>query len=274
MFISLRRLTQILLLAFFFSLSSNAKPRPVMPIDLDNLAEKLAPEIDKAGIKFLAVVNFAVADEPRGDLGWYLSDKLSDSIVLKSPATSVVDRMRLEQLGLASVDMLLPDTLKRLATTAGADALVSGKIEVTREKYLLTVALERVSDGATLATITYTLPHSRILDLLSATGDHALGAASRAGVMGVGVPGCLYCPVPADTRNWRSNQPQNVVLQVIISVAGAAEKISVVRSPGYYLSERAIEAVSEWKFRPAPGADGKPTPVIVPIEVTFKTSRT
>jgi hypothetical protein len=35
-----------------------------------------------------------------------------------------------------------------------------------------------------------------------------------------------------------------------------------------------VEAVSEWRLRPAPGDDGKPTPVIVPIEVTFKSLRT
>jgi TonB family protein len=244
------------------------------PVDLDSLAEKLAPEIDKAGVRSIAVVDFVAADGASTDLGWYLANKLSDGIALKSPAVLLVDRTRLQQLGLASNLSLSADDLKRIGTASNAEAIVSGKIEITPEKYLITVTLLKTGDGSTIASVTHSLPHSRMLDLLGPSGDHAMAKPVRAGVMGVGVPACLYCPVPANAAQWRSNQPQNVVLQVVISIAGSAEKISVVRSPGYFLSERAVEAVSEWRFRPAPGEDGKPTTVIVPIEVTFKTSRT
>lgn len=273
--ISLRHSMRILLLILGSCFVLNGFVRAATPIDLDSLAEKLAPEIGKAGVKSVAVLDFVAADGQPTDLGWYLANKLSDSIVLKGSATMVVDRTRLQQLNLASGDPRSAEGLKQIGTSVGADAVVSGKFEITPEKYLITVTLLKVSDGSTIISVAHSLPHSRILDLLSPTGDHASSAKpSRAGVMGVGVPVCLYCPIPADTGRWRTNQSQSVVLQVIISIAGAAEKISVVRSPGYFLSERAIEAVSEWKFRPAPGEDGKPTTVIVPIEVTFKTSRT
>jgi TonB family protein len=261
------------LFLLFFAFSGSAFAAAI-PVNLDDLAEKLAPEINTTRVKSVAVVNFVAADGQPTDLGWYLADKLCESIVLKSPATLVVDRTRLEQLGLAALDPTSADTLKRIGAASNADAVISGKIEVTQEGYALTVGLEKVSDGSVAATVNYTLPHSRILDLLSPAGDHASGAkAVRAGVMGVGVPVCVYCPI-ANAGQWRSNQPQNVVLQVTISIAGSAEKISVIRSPGYFLSERAIESVSEWRFRPAPGEDGKPATVIVPIEVTFKNYRT
>jgi TonB family protein len=272
---SLRHLVRILPLVFLSSFGIYALSYAATPVDLDSLAEKLAPEIDKSSVKSIAVVDFVSTDGTPTDLGWYLANKLSDGIVLKRPVTLVVDRTRLQQLGLASAPSVSADDLKRIASACSAEAIVSGTIEITPEKYLITVAIRKAADGTTIASVTHSLPHSRMLDLLGPVGDHALGAKPvRAGVMGVGVPGCLYCPVPANTAQWRSNQPQSVILQVVISVAGAAEKISVVRSPGYFLSERAVEAVSEWKFRPAPGQDGKPTPVLVPIEVTFKTSRT
>jgi TonB family protein len=271
----LRRSAQVFSLSFLFSFVFCGLGHAATLFDLDNLAEKLAPEIDKSGIKSIAVVDFVSADGTPTDLGWYLANKLSDGIAIKSPATLIIDRTRLQQLGLASGPSLSAEDLKRIGTASNADAIVSGKIEITPEKYLITVTLLKAADGSTLASVTHSLPHSRMLDLLSPAGDHALVAKpARAGVMGVGVPACLYCPVPANTNQWRSNQPQNVILQVVISIAGSAEKISVVRSPGYFLSERAVEAVSDWKFRPAPGEDGKPTTVIVPIEVTFKPLRT
>jgi TonB family protein len=271
----LRRSAPVFSLFFLLSFVFCELSYGTTPVDLDNLAEKLAPEIDKSSVKSIAVVDFVSADGMPTDLGWYLANKLSDSIALKSPATLIIDRTRLQQLGLASGPSATADDLKRIGVGSNADAIASGKIEITPEKYLITVTLLKAADGSTLASVTHSLPHSRMLDLLSPAGDHALVAKpARAGVMGVGVPACLYCPVPANTAQWRSNQPQNVILQVVISIAGSAEKISVVRSPGYFLSERAVEAVSDWKFRPAPGEDGKPTTVIVPIEVTFKPLRT
>jgi len=44
----------------------------------------------------------------------------------------------------------------------------------------------------------------------------------------------------------------------------------VVKSPGLGLDEKAIEAVRQWKFRPAVGPSGKSVPTQVPIEVTFR----
>jgi TonB family protein len=270
--VSARILSLVLLAAFVVNGSTHAAT--TIPVDLDSLAEKLAPEIEKSAVKSIAVIDFVSTDGTPTDLGWYLANKLSDGIALKSPATLLIDRTKLQQLGLASGPSISAEDLKRIGTTSKADAIASGTIEITPEKYLLTVTLLKTEDGSTITSVAYDLPHSRILDLLSPGGDHASSKPLRAGVMGVGVPVCVYCPIPADTRRWTTNQPENVILSVTISAAGTAEKITVVRSPGYFLSEKAIEAVSGWKLRPAPGEDGKPTPVIVPIEVTFRSLRT
>jgi TonB family protein len=272
---SIRRSLRILLLAVLSSFVLYGSSRAATPVDLDSLAEKLAPEIDKSAVKSIAVVDFVLVDDKPTDLGWYLANKLSDGIILKSPATVVVDRMRLQQLGLATGLSFSADELKRMGTTAGADAIVSGKIEITPEKYLITITLLKTADGSTITSITHSLPHSRILDLLSPSGANAAPInAPRAGVSGVGIPACAYCPAPAYSGRVRITQLQTVELLVTISAAGTAEKISVIRSPGYLLTERAVETVSEWKFRPAPGKDGTPVPVAVPIDVTFKASRT
>lgn len=269
------RFSKRFFLIFLFCFAPQSVVRATTPVDLDNLAEQLVPEIGKAGIKSIAVVDFVTSDEKPTDLGWYLANKLSDGIVIKSPVTLVVDRTRLQQLGLASGSPLAADVLKQIGTASGVDALVSGKIEITPEKYLLTVNLLKIADGSTIASFTHSLPHSRILDLLSPSGANAATInAARAGISGVGVPACAYCPAPAYSGRVRITQVQTVELLVTISAAGTAEKISVIHSPGYILTERAVETVSDWKFRPAPGKDGTPVPVAVPIDVTFKASRT
>jgi periplasmic protein TonB len=97
------------------------------------------------------------------------------------------------------------------------------------------------------------------------------GGAFRAGINGVGVPVCLYCPIPQYSDEARKAKYQGtVVLQVTITTDGKAIGISVVKGPGLGLEEKAIEAVKGWKFKPAVGPSGKPVATIVPIEVTFR----
>ncbi len=97
------------------------------------------------------------------------------------------------------------------------------------------------------------------------------GGAFRAGVNGVGVPVCLYCPTPQYSDEARKAKYQGtVVLQVTITTDGRAVNISVVKGPGLGLEEKAIEAVKSWKFKPAVGPSGKIVATIVPIEVTFR----
>ena len=97
------------------------------------------------------------------------------------------------------------------------------------------------------------------------------GGAFRAGVNGVGMPSCIYCPDPQYSDEARKAKYQGVVvLMVVITLDGRATNIQVVKSPGLGLDEKAIEAVRQWKFRPAVGPSGKSVPTQVPIEVTFR----
>ena len=97
------------------------------------------------------------------------------------------------------------------------------------------------------------------------------GGAFRAGINGVGVPECIYCPPPLYSDDARKAKYQGTVtLLVTVTVDGRATNISVVKSPGMGLDEKAIEQVRTWRFRPATGPSGKIVPVIVPIEVTFR----
>jgi TonB family protein len=268
-FTPIRRFLRYIFAFFIFCVAFQDFSHAATPVDLDDLAARLAPEIEKAGVKSVAVIDFVAADQNPTDLGWYLANKLSDSLITKGAAPTVVDRARLQQVGLATNASLSPNTLKQIGTTTGADAILSGKIEITPEKYLLTITLLKIVDGSVVASTTHSLPHSRVLDLLSPSGANAATIKpTRAGVSGVGVPTCAY------SGRARISQTQTVELLVTISAAGTAEKISVIHSPGYFLTERAVETVSEWKFRPAPGTNGTPVPVAVPIDVTFKASRT
>ena len=97
------------------------------------------------------------------------------------------------------------------------------------------------------------------------------GGLYHPGRNGVGYPSCLYCPDPqysdeAQKAKWQGT----VVLQCIITADGRATNLSVVKSPGLGLDAKALEAVRNWRFRPAIGPNGKPVNVLQTIEVTFR----
>ena len=99
---------------------------------------------------------------------------------------------------------------------------------------------------------------------------------------GVMPPHAKYAPDPKYTDAARNARLQGTtVLLAIVTPEGRPTAISIQRSLGaglpdklrpfgYQLDERAVEAVSQWKFDPAK-FQGKPVPVVViNVEVNFK----
>lgn len=60
-----------------------------------------------------------------------------------------------------------------------------------------------------------------------------------------------------------------VLVQLIVNTSGQPENVHVVRGAGMGLDEKAVGAVSQYRFRPAM-ENGKPVPVLLNVEVNFK----
>jgi TonB family protein len=108
----------------------------------------------------------------------------------------------------------------------------------------------------------------------SATGNTGNSAPFHAGVGGVTYPACTFCPDPAYPEEARAKHLEGkVVFSAVIMPDGHAEEITLVKTIDPVLTQNALEAILKWRFKPAHGPDGKPVPVIVPIEVTFRLLR-
>lgn len=87
---------------------------------------------------------------------------------------------------------------------------------------------------------------------------------------GISAPRAIYSPDPPYDEKARKAKYQGVcVLSLIVTPEGTPRDIHVVHAIGQGLDEKAIEAVSKWKFDPAM-KDGKPVAVAINIEVTFR----
>jgi len=87
---------------------------------------------------------------------------------------------------------------------------------------------------------------------------------------GVSAPQVLYKVDPEYSEEARkAKYSGTVVLQLVVDASGKAQQIKVVRSLGLGLDEKAIEAVTKWKFRPGV-KNGQPVAVMATIEVNFR----
>jgi len=87
---------------------------------------------------------------------------------------------------------------------------------------------------------------------------------------GVSIPRAIYDPEPEYSEEARKVKYQGtVVLQVVIDADGNTRDIRSVRTLGFGLDEKAIEAVRTWRFAPAT-KDGRAVAVLMNIEVTFR----
>ena len=87
---------------------------------------------------------------------------------------------------------------------------------------------------------------------------------------GVSAPTLLYKVEPEYSEVARAAKYQGtVILFIEVGTDGMAHNIQVIQSLGLGLDQKAVDAVSQWKFKPGT-KDGQPVPVAATIEVNFR----
>jgi periplasmic protein TonB len=90
-----------------------------------------------------------------------------------------------------------------------------------------------------------------------------------AGRGGVTVPQVIYNPEPSFSDEARKAKQQGVVqLLLVVGKDGRTYDIRVAQSLGMGLDEKAIEAVRQWRFKPAT-LNGQPVATRIAVEVDF-----
>ena len=87
---------------------------------------------------------------------------------------------------------------------------------------------------------------------------------------GVAAPQLLFAPDPEFSDEARRAKFQGVcVVSLVVDAQGNPQRVQVVRHLGMGLDQKALAAVKQYRFKPAT-LQGKPVPVEVNIEVTFR----
>jgi TonB family protein len=103
----------------------------------------------------------------------------------------------------------------------------------------------------------------------SGVPDLGARACSAAPDRNVTPPHVTFAPEPEYSEQARKKKIKGtVLLSLTVTVDGTTRDIKVVKGVGYGLDEKAVEAVSRWKFNPAL-RDGQPIEREITVEVGF-----
>lgn len=287
--LSLRFLSSLSLMALTFCMSAMAQNSPI-----DGLAERLAQQLQKAEKKHffpkVLVVDFPLRPGGINALGEYLADQLSDALAQKMGPAAVFDRKQfhadLQNAGVSPFHLADRDIAIWISGQVGANTIVFGKVTPSGERLVFSADLIRISDEKKLGSSNVDLPlNGDLKEMLSkpldwhASSDLAVSClsigpgsetASIFKTAGVTIPACVHCPDPQYTDEARRAKAQgSVTFDVVIDEQGRAKRITVLKGDKFGFTARAVSAIKTWEFKPAM-KDGKPVPVCVTIEVSFR----
>jgi TonB family protein len=185
---------------------------------------------------------------------------------------------QVQKPAVAEAQFIRGDDRLRPFTKAVQDAIPAGIFpEVTPTKLIRRVALTCPGEGgdcsikllpaaaAVFAELNSVPPNTHFASepLPGAPGTYRVGG-------GVTAPVPIYRLEPMYSKEATKQKIQGtVVLHIEVDPTGHPRNIKVMRGLRYGLDEKAIEAVSQWEFRPGM-KDGKPVTVIATVEVNFR----
>jgi len=140
----------------------------------------------------------------------------------------------------------------------------------------------RRGDMLQISTATNVLAHLALASSVSQRPDKFVPFDDASGVVDEGAHDCgnlpdrsvtmphaIFVPDPEYTEQARKNKINGtVVVSLTVTVDGTTRDIKVVKGVGYGLDEKAVEAVSRWKFSPAL-KDGQLIEKEITAEVAF-----
>jgi TonB family protein len=161
-------------------------------------------------------------------------------------------------------------TVKDLQYISGAPMLVVSAIEAVEQwKYKPYLLNGEPTEVETSITVNYALNDSAKAAMTMLQEYRDMQSAKQIGY-GVSAPVLIYQVPPEYTPEAKQAKIEGTVLvNLVVNEVGAPEDVHVLRGLGNGLDDKAVEAVKQYKFKPAM-EDGTPVPVTLNIEVNFK----
>jgi len=266
--------------------ASPALPRIVQD-QMESLASRMAEQIRQSKIDpalpKIFVIDFSNAsDRQFSQLGSILADNLAQSLSSFASGFQVEDRKEfsayLKENWMGLDDLQNEVVCLTLARSMGGSGVVRGTIETDANQQL---RIRLRTDGIGLAwTGDAEFPLTSELQGLSKQPAVSFARAAETipaepgvlqpGVDGASLPTCVFCPSPDYTDLARTAKYRGTVeLSLIVTKDGIVNSVLVLKGAPFALTQKAIDTVQKWKFKPAK-FHGQAVPVRVPVDIEFQ----
>ncbi|HVS73841.1 MAG TPA: energy transducer TonB [Candidatus Acidoferrales bacterium] len=167
--------------------------------------------------------------------------------------------------------------IAEIGRKSGAEVIVSGSFSFFETGLGVSLSVSEVgekkfpTDRNGLLAFTPDIPRPPEQLVSSGQGEPRI---YRAGEGGVSIPRCIYCPDPNYPESARLKKKEGLVLlKIVVGTDGRVSRIQVIKASGAEFADLAMAAANKFMFAPAKGPDGRPVPVVVNYQVTFKLFR-
>lgn len=266
--------------------SAPALPR-IAQDQMDALASRVAEQIRQAkldpALPKVFVIDFSNAsDRQFSKLGSILADDLAVSLSSFASGFQVEDRQAfnayLKENWMGLGDLKNEVICLTLARSMGGAGIVRGTIETDATQRLrLSVHTDGLGpswSGEAQLPMTgemqELLKQPAISYERSAEAIPAEPGVLQPGVDGASLPVCVFCPSPDYTDLARTAKYRGTVeLSLVVTKDGAVNSVLVLKGAPFALTQKAIDAVQKWKFKPAK-FHGQSVRVRVPVDIEFQ----
>ncbi|SRR6266567_1223324 len=238
-------------------------------------AARLAEKIEQLQLHKIYVSDFLDSTGARTEKSRFFASVFSSNLTKQTKGFEVLNRITVQKLldtaSISSGDIEKPETLSKIASTTGADAILFGVITFEKALISLDLSLREASSGKELHRVQYQEHKSPDFEgSFPATSDTSGHIFYFAGLDGVSVPKCIYCPQPSYSSGARERKVTGALLiSAHVTERGAVDDSRIVRSLDPDLDEAALRIVKTWKLQPTKDSNGSLVALRVPIEVTF-----
>ncbi|MFZ0883803.1 MAG: energy transducer TonB [Candidatus Acidiferrales bacterium] len=266
--------------------------------DFNSLAADTARAIEKAshgsGRTVILVTDFSEKSAPESELGIALARDFANALRSRAQGIIVLDRSDLESSisshKLPEGALVSPRIAGCYASDLEATVIISASIEYAPDKIVLDLSASSAQRDEGIFSDQVIINRTPAMEELmikpapkvaASYGDDkttwvkdeestAKELPPSSGTKGNSYPSCVVCR-QADYSDAavKAKVQGTIVLKVVVGADGRAEKISVQQALPCGLDQQAINAVKNWKFKPATGPDGNPATVLQTVEVTF-----
>ena len=159
-----------ILVGFAISLNSTIAQTENIDKEINALAEKISAQVKESGRKKVAVLEFTDLQGSSSELGRFLTEEVSVSLVERRLGFSVIDRANLAALlsekNLTEKGLIDPKNAEEFNKASGVDAIILGKFTGLKDEVTLATKIIATDTAETVGAARARLPMSKEIEQL------------------------------------------------------------------------------------------------------------